>query len=232
MPGADVDYEYKTVQSIRGMEDRARRKWEADGWELVERGDPALALTKLTFRRPKKRLSPRVLVAGGVLAAVAVVGLIVGAIAGGGSEPTTSATPVVAATSEAATPSPTSTPTATASVSAVTKAEVLAAFRDYFRERAAANVMVGKAVTKVTFSDRIVRVTFDPAAAGVDSATFDQLNAFPNLGKFAATPIAFNDDVGNRLRPAIDEIQTRTPDGESLGTYTAKQILALNELDK
>jgi hypothetical protein len=108
----------------------------------------------------------------------------------------------------------------------------VAAFQTYFAERAAAGVVIAKAVAKVTYTNRVVTVTFDPAAAGINQATFDSINPFENLAKFAASPIAFSDDIGNRLRPAIDRLETIRADGKSLGTYTAADILKLNNLPR
>jgi hypothetical protein len=123
-------------------------------------------------------------------------------------------------------------PSTTATAAPVTDAEVVAAFQSSFAERASEGVMYGKAASKVTFENGIVRVTFDPAAAGVDQATFDGLAAHFNFPDFAATPIAFNDDVGNRPRLAIDSIETVRANGTSLGTIDAAGILALNGLSK
>ena len=78
----------------------------------------------------------------------------------------------------------------------------------------------------------MVRVTFDAASAGVDQATFDRYAADTNFPEFAAVPIAFDTDVGNRLRPAINSIETVRADGTSLVTIDAAGILALNGLSK
>ena len=143
--------------------------------------------------------------------------------AGTTASPTASETPTVE-------PTPTATPTST--VGPVTDAEVVAAFKSYFAERASNGVMWGKAASTVTFENRVVRVTFDPAAAGVDQATFDSLAADFNFPSFVATPVAFNDQVGNRLRPSIDSIEAVRVDGTSLGTIDAAGILALNGLSQ
>ncbi|MGP6206386.1 hypothetical protein [Microbacterium sp.] len=36
----NTNYELKTIRAVRGMEDRAVKKWQADGWQVVsqERG--------------------------------------------------------------------------------------------------------------------------------------------------------------------------------------------------
>ena len=84
--------------------------------------------------------------------------------------------------------------------------------------------MIAKAVTDISFTDRVIRVTFDPSSIGLDTASFESANPFDNLAEFVGTPIAFNDDVGIRLRPAIDAVQTFLPDGTSLGEMTAAEI--------
>ncbi len=127
---------------------------------------------------------------------------------------------------------PSKEPEANDSVKAgpVTNAEVVDAFRAFFDERAASGVVFAKAITDVSFSDRVVRVTFDPAAAGIDQDLFDQVNPFENLAVFAGTPISFDDDLGIRLRPAIDAIETVRADGIALGSRTTADIIELNGL--
>lgn len=234
MADVEVRYENKTVTTVRGMELRSIAKWEKEGWEFVSQTPAKLLRTTLTFRRPKKQISKWVWVAGAAAAVVLGIGVTIAAIQGGSdgikpaaSSPTVSATPSVE-------PSPTETvkSSVTATAAPITDAEVIAAFRSYFAERASNGVMYGKAASNVTFEKRVVRVTFDPAAAGIDQATFDGLAAHFNFPEFAATPIAFNDDVGNRLRPAIASIETVRADGTSLGTIDAAGILALNGLSK
>ena len=53
-----------------------------------------------------------------------------------------------------------------------------------------------------------------------------------NLADFPSTVISFDDELGRRLRPAIDRIETVFPDGQSLGTRTTAEVIALNELDE
>jgi hypothetical protein len=226
----------KTVQSIRGMEARTKAKWERDGWELVEQADPSMLRTKLTFRRPKKSIRVPLLIAGGAVVVGFVSLVILGLVTGGFSQPASSTTSpsktAVASPTRTVSPSSSATSPPATTGAPVTDVEVVSAFRSYFAERASAGVMVGKAVTEVSYSNRVVRVTFDSAAAGVTQEMFDQLNSFDNLASFAATTVAFNDPVGNRLRPAIDSIQTVNPGGVSLGVYSAADILALNGLSK
>ncbi len=86
--------------------------------------------------------------------------------------------------------------------------------------------------SQVTVTKGTVVVTFDPAAKGLDEATFDSLAANFNFGSFLATPIAFTDDEGNRLRPAVTTITAVKADGTALGTIDHQGILDLNGLSK
>jgi len=114
----------------------------------------------------------------------------------------------------------------------VTDAEVLAVFKKFLDERAAGGVILAKAVSDVSYADGVVRVTFDAAKAGLSQEAFDRVNPFPNLSKFVATPIAFNDDIGNRIRPAVVSIETVRAGGLPLGTYSHEEILSLNGLSQ
>ncbi|MFW8744787.1 hypothetical protein [Mesorhizobium japonicum] len=227
-----VRYETRTVQAIRGFEPRTKTKWVKDGWEFVQQDDSSPVSSKLTFRRPKKSTPPAVWIGLAAFMAVGIGGL---AIAGALQSHDTPA-PAAADTSDASayqqTPTAESSPSTPPVEAGPTDTEVLAAFDTFFAERKAAGVMVGKAVTSVTYANRIVTVTFDPANAGVTTDMFTQLNAFPNLAKFAASPIAFDDDIGNRIRPVVDSIVTVRSDGTPLGTYTHADILALNGLSQ
>lgn len=199
-------------------------------------GAAAVTLGVLAIRqRQSKRMSTVGIVLGAV-AALASIGATAGLSAGPSDQrPVPAALPTVSATSTPERNTPTApqeeapaTPTTTPDP--VTDKEVLSTFRSFFAERAASNMLLAKAVTDVSFQDRVLRVTFDPAAAGVDDETFANVNPFENLANYVATPIAYDDAVGNRLRPAIDAIETVKPDGTSLGTYTAADILKLNNL--
>lgn len=126
---------------------------------------------------------------------------------------------------------------AKAGAAPVTDAQVVNAFRTYIAERAAANVTIAKAVTDVSFSDRVLQVTFDPAAVGMDQETFDDINPFNNpydpdesLADFVSTPILSSTDLGIRLRKAIDRIETVYADGTPDGARTTAEIIELNEL--
>lgn len=223
------------MTTVRGLEDRTKSKLEKEVWEFVSSTPERLLRTTLNFRRVKRK-TPRavwIMAAAGALALVTII--TIGAITEGATpKHTASPTRSTVAAPEAPAASPATTPTSTASPEAVvvTDEEVVAAFKSFAAERAAAGVVLGKAVSTVTYSDRIVRVTFDPAAAGIDREMFDRVNNFPNPASFMATPVAFNNDIGNRLRPAIDSIETVRPDGESLGSFTHAEILQLNELQR
>jgi hypothetical protein len=49
-----VQYEFKSVQALRGRESSAREKWQHQGWELVSENRGRLR-TELNFRRVKPR---------------------------------------------------------------------------------------------------------------------------------------------------------------------------------
>ncbi|MDB6428045.1 hypothetical protein [Curtobacterium sp. 20TX0008] len=238
-----VRYETKTVHAIRGREGKTRAKMAQDGWELVQQSPGALR-SSLVFRRPKKPLPKKALVIGGSVAAVAVIGIIIGAITEGDPAPVETVTAVArpeasarAATPAVPTPSAAATTgaaaaSASADAPAVTDAEVLQVFNDYFAERSSKGVVLANAVSEVRFEGGVVQVTFDPAKAGITRDQFDYINPFPNLASFVASPIAFNDEVGNRIRPSVQSITTMASDGAPLGSFTHDQILALNELDR
>jgi hypothetical protein len=238
MADGDVRYETRTVQTVRGLEARTRAKWERDGWEFVEQTNGALR-SALTFRRVKKPIPRWALIAGVALALAIVIGIIVGSLTEGDTAPAPStsaeaAAPSTPAESASTEPSATASSSAAAETSPVTDAEVLATFNDYFAERASKNVVIAKAISEVTFSNGVLHVTFDPAHAGISQDLFDQINPYPNgdMGRFVASPIAFNDPTGNRIRPAVQSIVTTEADGTSLGTLDHAGILALNGLSQ
>lgn len=236
MADDDVQYETKDVTAVRGLEARARAKAEAEGWEYVEEKSRSAIRSTMTFRRPKTKIPRKAWIIGGAAMAVLAGIIVIGATLERANEPsaavTSSPTPMAEPVSSASTQPEATSEAEPVVESPVTDAEVLDAFNAFFAERSGAGVMLGKAVTEVTFADGIVHVTFDPAAAGVTTGDFDALNPFDNLANFAATPVAFNDEIGNRLRPAIDSIETVRSDGAPLGTYSRADILALNELEK
>ena len=119
-------------------------------------------------------------------------------------------------------------------VAPVTSTEVIDAFQGFINDRAASNVLVAKAVTDISFRDRVVTVTFDPSSVGLSLEAFNELNAFslsrePVLGlaAFAGSFIGFKNDVGKRLRPAIDAVTAVLPDGTSLGSATTRDLFQM-----
>lgn len=237
MADVEVKYENTTVTTVRGAEARSIAKWETQGWEFVSQTPAKLLRTTLLFRRPKQHAPRWAWIAGGAVLLIAVIGITIGALTEGRGDSDSAASPSASnlasdAPSVEPSPTPTTAPSVVTSAAPVTDAEVVSTFQTYFDERAASSVMVGKAVSKVSFENGVVSVTFDPAHAGVTQATFDENKGFSNLASFAATPIAFNDNIGNRIRPSVDSIETSLPDGASLGTFNHSQILALNGLPK
>ncbi|MDQ0076855.1 hypothetical protein [Arthrobacter oryzae] len=59
-----------------------------------------------------------------------------------------------------------------------TDAEVVAFVQAHIDKRVAAGVVFSATITDVSFRDRILRVTSDPAAVGYDQATFDEVTPF------------------------------------------------------
>ena len=135
-----VQYEFKSVQALRGRVGSAKAKWQNQGWELVSENQGALR-TELTFRRVKpktlgdyllssvaafRRVKPKTLSA--VLASVALilvagsVGIVVGKQRGGDT-PTPSAAPTTASTATPTTASTTSSTTAPTTASTEPPAE-------------------------------------------------------------------------------------------------------------
>ncbi|ROS46177.1 PASTA domain-containing protein [Curtobacterium sp. PhB78] len=90
-------YETKSVTTVRGLEARSRSKWESAGWEFVSQ-DEGMLRTTLQFRRPKK-LTPRwVWIAGGSVAALAVVAIVLGSVFGDGDTKADASAPTATAT--------------------------------------------------------------------------------------------------------------------------------------
>jgi hypothetical protein len=78
-----------------------------------------------------------------------------------------------------------------------------------------------------------VRVTFDPAAAGIDQATFDSV-ATPNLASFTwQIPSRTNNDIGAiDFDPASDAIETVRLSGIIGHLHPRGHTTQLNELKK
>lgn len=109
-------------------------------------------------------------------------------------------------------------------VEEITDEQALAEVQAFIDQRASSGVVLAKTVTSLTLADGVLTATFDPAAAGMDQATFDRLNAFPNLAKFVGTPMMAKDDQGARLRTRITRVDTVSADGRSLGSATAAEL--------
>ena len=218
-------YEDKIVRTIRGMEARTIAKWQKEGWELVSQSQELLQ-SKLNFRRPKPKPPWKVLGAGaGVLVILGII-IAVNVIVAGGDSPE----PTAAAVKPSAQPTETPTPSVTPVVALATDAEVVDAFQTYINERVAAGVVVATTVTDVSFSDRVLRVTFEPAAVGMDDARFESIKLFENLADFVSRAILSSSDRDVRVRTAVDSIETVRADGTPLGTMTIAELVEMNEL--
>jgi hypothetical protein len=230
-------YESKTVRAVRGLEGRTRTKWEGEGWEFVSQ-EQGRVQTTLTFRRPAPKSRRLLFIIGGaafalILTTIITVGVINERNAPVEAEPTATAEPSESVESPSATPTSTPVPTPTEEVPAVSPAsneEVLAAFQGFVNERAAANVLVAQAVTSVTFENGVVRIAIDPAAVGYDEASFRELVPFENLAEIFITPMAFNDDIGPRLRASVSSVETVDAAGGSRGSRTTEWVVEANEL--
>lgn len=122
MADDDVQYDFKSVKAIRGMEARTIAKWESQGWEL-DTQTPGTVRTELTFRRVKPKASKRgALVAIGGLVAVGIIGLSIGAIADGDDDDSKS-TASPTKTSATPTPSESASPTPEETTAAPTPSE-------------------------------------------------------------------------------------------------------------
>ena len=154
-----------------------------------------------------------------VILAIVVVVVAISRMTGGGSKSatTSSNTPATTVASEApATVDP--------AVAAITDEEACAEFQAFVDERAAAGVMIAKTVTSITCADGVVTAVFDPASTGMDQATFDAINAFPNLAKFIGSPMSFSDEQGDRLRTRVTRVDTVMADGTPAGSMTAAEL--------
>ncbi len=75
---SDVEYEYQTVKSIKGLESRTIAKMEDLGWDLVAQEPSGALRTALKFRRARKRMSTKSLIALASVGAAVVIALIIG----------------------------------------------------------------------------------------------------------------------------------------------------------
>ncbi|MBF4549684.1 hypothetical protein [Pseudoclavibacter sp. VKM Ac-2888] len=102
--------------------------------------------------------------------------------------------------------------------------EVTDAFATYFTERAEAGVMLAKHVERVTLEGRAVVVHLNEAHNNVPLEVLLHLSPFDNLATFPGTVIAFNDELGARLRPRIDEVRVQRQNGEVIGSMSTAEI--------
>ena len=159
-----------------------------------------------------------------VILAIVVVVVAISRMTGGGSKSaTTSSTLTTTVASEAPATAEPATEAAPA-VAAITDEEACAEFQAFVDERAAAGVMIAKTVTSITCADGVVTAVFDPASTGMDQATFDTINAFPNLAKFIGSPMSFSDEQGDRLRTRVTRVDTVMADGTPAGSMTAAEL--------
>ncbi|NYI76980.1 DUF4839 domain-containing protein [Nocardioides panzhihuensis] len=88
----EIRYDFMTVNTIRGAENRAAVKWTSQGWELVGQ-DSGTLRTQLTFRREKKPMNRLVLVGGISAVMILIVAVVLGTISEGNDPAATSAEP-------------------------------------------------------------------------------------------------------------------------------------------
>ncbi|MDR2957184.1 MAG: ATP-binding protein [Coriobacteriales bacterium] len=110
----------------------------------------------------------------------------------------------------------------------VTPAEIISAFWEYINERANAGVLLAQVISDVSYTGRLVRITFDPESKGISTSLLLSLSPFSNLAEFVGIPIAFDDSVGRRLRPEIDGVETQLADGTSLGVLSTAEIYRMS----
>ena len=72
-----TEYEFKTITTVRGLENRSQKKLENEGWELVSTDRKSSLRTEMSFRRLKKKLSTKTIaaIAAGVVVLAAVITL-------------------------------------------------------------------------------------------------------------------------------------------------------------
>lgn len=90
MADDEIQYEFKTVQAVRGTEARSIAKWQDDGWELVDQEQGRLR-TKLEFRRPKPKFQWVPIAAAA--AALALLAVVASALSGDDAEPVAAEAP-------------------------------------------------------------------------------------------------------------------------------------------
>ncbi|NKS94596.1 hypothetical protein GS876_10210 [Rhodococcus hoagii] len=104
--------------------------------------------------------------------------------------------------------------------------EIANAIQYYVSGRARDGVRIAEAVVDITCNAGVVKVVFDPAATRITEELFRDINPYDNLARFVGTPVAGTDDTGNWVRQRLVRVDTVLPDGRSLGTMTADELLA------
>lgn len=117
-------------------------------------------------------------------------------------------------------------------MSTPTDKQVIAAFLDYFNERAAAGVLLGRAVEHVAFQNGTVTVTFNERRGDLAPGILWETSPFENHAEFAGIPIAFKDDAGRWLRQAVQRIVTVDRDGNPRGALTTAEIYQRSTLEE
>lgn len=108
MTGDDAQYEFRSVQTMRGTEARTVVKLQKEGWEFVSQSQEQLLRTKMTFRRLKPKQQPWRAWGVGAAAVVIIAVIAVNAISERGSSTESSmpsSEPATVATEEPTTPS-------------------------------------------------------------------------------------------------------------------------------
>jgi hypothetical protein len=72
-----VNYETRSVKTVRGLETRTRAKLEQAGWEFVTQEQGAVR-SELTFRRPNPPTPWKLIGTGGVLFAFVIIAVLLG----------------------------------------------------------------------------------------------------------------------------------------------------------
>jgi hypothetical protein len=114
MTGDEAQYEFRSVQTLRGTEARTIAKLQKEGWEFVTQNQEQLLRTKMTFRRLKPKQKPWRSWGVGAGALVIIGVIAVGAISEKGSpaERLTSPTEPAIVTSEEPNHAPSEEPSA------------------------------------------------------------------------------------------------------------------------
>lgn len=101
----DIKYQTMTTTVVRGLENRSRAKWEAQGWEFVSDEELPMLRTTLTFRRPAPKVPWKLLAyVGAAVGVLAVVGIVASIVSGSAGPEQPEAIPTTSAASPAASP--------------------------------------------------------------------------------------------------------------------------------